>query len=344
MDERQRSIGASGVRVEVPRPAGAADEASLQRALDEVRDTGGGHVVVGPGRWELVAAPLRIHAGTRLTLTPGTRLVRTGALRTMLINGPYGSGREIGGHDGPGGVIVEGGIWDVNGFDNPLPSFGMVFNHARDVVIRDLEILAMPEWHAIETNSTYNVTVAGCRFVTGIPRQPNAWQTEAVSLDLSAPELTAWGAEDSTHAHHVRIIDNYCAGYPTFTGCHTGHPTDQHTDVVIANNTATDLSDWAVSLLNTSRVSITGNVFSATANGIRIRTSGVRPSRPVRGITIMGNVIDCTAGPAVVLEGHPGAEIEAAVVTGNALLGPAAEPIVRAHAPGAVVANNGGAP
>ncbi len=325
--------------VEVVGRSGARDERALQQALDEVARSGGGRVVVGPGEWRLHEAPLRVHAGTRLTLTPATRIVRTGPIETMVTNGPYGAGRTVGAHDGPGNILVEGGIWDVNGFDNPRPSFGMVFNHARDVHVRDLEIRDMPEWHAIETNSTRNVTISGCRFVTGIARRPHAYQTEAVSLDLAAPGLTAWGAEDDTHTSHVRVIDNFCSGYPTFVGCHTGHPDFQHSSVVIANNTATDLSCWAVNLTNTSAVSITGNAFTGTAAGIRIRTGG---DRRVTGIAITGNVVSCTSGPAVHLDAAVGGQIAATVVSGNALTSPALPIIERTGTIEAVLGPNAG--
>ncbi|MFG1615796.1 hypothetical protein ACGFI3_23795 [Nonomuraea wenchangensis] len=325
--------------VEVVGRSGARDERALQQALDEVARSGGGRVVVGPGEWRLHEAPLRVHAGTRLTLTPATRIVRTGPIETMVTNGPYGAGRTVGAHDGPGNILVEGGIWDVNGFDNPRPSFGMVFNHARDVHVRDLEIRDMPEWHAIETNSTRNVTISGCRFVTGIARRPHAYQTEAVSLDLAAPGLTAWGAEDDTHTSHVRVIDNFCSGYPTFVGCHTGHPDYQHSSVVIANNTATDLSCWAVNLTNTSAVSITGNAFTGTAAGIRIRTGG---DRRVTGIAITGNVVSCTSGPAVHLDAAVGGQIAATVVSGNALTSAALPIIERTGTIEAVLGPNAG--
>ncbi|MEV5494993.1 right-handed parallel beta-helix repeat-containing protein [Nonomuraea fuscirosea] len=325
--------------VEVVRRNGAQDERDLQRALDEVARSGGGWVHVGPGEWRLREAPLRVHAGTRLTLTPATRVVRTGPIATMLTNGPYGGERTVGGHDGPGNIMIEGGVWEVNGFDNPRPSFGMVFNHAQDVQVRDLEIRNMPEWHAIETNSTRNVTISGCRFVTGIARRPHEYQTEAVSLDLAAPGLTAWGAEDDTHTSHVRVIDNFCSGYPTFVGCHTGHPALQHSSVVIANNTATDLSCWGVNLTNTSAVSITANAFSRTAAGIRIRTGG---DRRVTGVAITGNVVDCTSGPAVHLDAGAGGEITAAVVSGNAFSSPAPTIIERTGTIGAVLGLNAG--
>lgn len=325
--------------VEVVRQDGTQDERSVQRALDEVAASCGGQVIVGPGEWHLREAPLRVHAGTRLTLTPATRIVRTGPIETMLINGPYHGERTVGGHDGPGNIVVEGGIWDVNGFDNPRPAFGMVFNHAKDVQVRQLEIRNMPEWHAIETNSTYNVTISGCRFVTGIPRHPHAFQTEAVSLDLAAPGLTAWGAEDDTHTAHVRVIDNFCSGYPTFVGCHTGHPALQHASVVIANNTATGLSCWAVNLTNTSAVSITGNVFSETAAGIRIRTGG---DRPVSGVAISGNVVTCTSGPAVHLDAANGGTITATAVSGNSFHSPTLPIIQQSGTIEAVLGPNAG--
>ncbi|MET8867559.1 right-handed parallel beta-helix repeat-containing protein [Nonomuraea sp. NPDC004580] len=323
--------------VEVVHQNGAQNERAIQRALDEVAGSGGGRVIVGPGEWELRDAPLRVHAGTRLTLTPATRIVRTGPIETMLINGPYGGRRTVGAHDGPGDIVVEGGLWDVHGFANPRPAFGMVFNHARNVQVRDLEIRNMPEWHAIETNSTYNVTISGCRFVTGIAREPHAYQTEAVSLDLAAPGLTAWGAEDDTHTSHVRVIDNFCSGYPTFVGCHTGHPRLQHSSVVIANNTATDLSCWAVNLTNTSAVSITGNAFTRTAAGIRIRTGG---DREVAGVAITGNVVSCTGGPAVHLDAGVGGRIVGTVVSGNSFSSPALPIIERTGTIDAVLGPN----
>ncbi|MGW0435076.1 right-handed parallel beta-helix repeat-containing protein [Micromonospora sp. NPDC003197] len=276
----------------VEHPGGTPTQSGIQAALTEAHAAGGGHVVVGPGTWQ-VTSPLRIWANTRLTLTPATVLRRTGAVNAMLRNGD--SSDTSTGYNGAGNIIVEGGVWDANADSVPTPGWAIVFAHARNITVRDLEIRDVSEWHAIELNSTADALVQNCTFVGARVRPSAAWNQEAVSFDLAAPGLVPFGAADNTQCRGIRIIDNRCTGWPTFAGCHTGLATSGHEEVVISGNSVRDLTAWGVSLRNTSRAVVTDNTMLNVGGGVMIRChDDATARRSLTSVVVADNVIDTT--------------------------------------------------
>ena len=334
----------------VEHPGGTPNQTAIQTALTEAGTAGGGHVVVSRGTWNVTTAPLRIFANTRLTLTPGTVLRRTGTVSSMLRNGPNdGSDTTTGGHNGPGNIFIEGGVWDANAPTVTTPGWAMVFAHAKNITIRDVQILNVAEYHAIELNSTYNALVEGCSFIGSTPRPSAVWNQEAVSMDLAAPSLVPWGAGDNTQCRLIRVVNNYCENWPTFAGCHTGLSTSGHEEFVIAGNTVRNLDYWGVSLRNTSRAVVSGNTMVNVGGGVWIRCHddpANPPRRSNRGVVIADNVIETTKrDEGIRIIGANGGtagdgQIYTASITGNVVRRTAKSGIRVEWAPEVVVGDN----
>ncbi|WP_129663735.1 right-handed parallel beta-helix repeat-containing protein [Phytoactinopolyspora endophytica] len=334
----------------VEHPGDDPDETSIQRALDHARDQGGGHVTVGAGRWRIEKQHLRIYAGTRLSLAPGTVLLRTGELTAMLSNGPRdGSDTTTAGYEAPGDIIVEGGVWDFNAREVPQPGWGLVFGHAANIIVQHLEIRDVSEWHAIEYNAIFNGVVDSCTIVGSIARPSAAWNQEAVSIDLAWPGLQPFGAGDHTQSQLIRVVNNYCEDWPTFAGCHSGYTDSSHDQFVFTGNTVRGLSYWGVSIRNVNRAVITGNTMSDVGGGVWVRPHddpNYLDHRAISGIVVADNVIDTTTRDegirvfGVVDETLGDGRIYGSVVTGNVVRDTAKTGIVVRWAPEALVANN----
>lgn len=269
-----------------------ATEVPIQAALNAAEAAGGGHVVVGPGAWTL-SNYLRITANIRLTLTPNTVITRSASssVQFMLINGSlYGTGNTtddaITGYSGHGNIIVEGGVWDVNG---PAPVSqdvgyeGMQFCHADGITVRDLEVRNVTNWHAIKFQGVTDGTIENCRFIGYTAGTSAATRTdsEAVSIDScwasSTLDNTAVGQADHTTCVDIRIIGNYCDNgsgnadnFPVFAGGHNGEYNYWHHRIEISGNSVGNSTLFAIYAYNTDEVVITNNKIHDCFGGIRV--------------------------------------------------------------------------
>lgn len=286
----------------VEHPGGTPDQTAIQTALDNADSAGGGIVALSEGTWQ-IEEMLRIYAGTRFVLTPATVLVRSAAIAAILSNGPASAGTDTTttAFNAPGNIHLEGGIYDVNCDNQTQPSWGIVFAHAKNITVRDVTILNVAEWHAVEFSACYNVAVENSTFIRGLPRTSGPWNTGAVSFDvaLAGSTIVPFGAADGTHTQVVRVIGNYCEDWPTFVECHTAQEsTPGYSQFVVANNTMKDLSYWGVSLRNVSRAVVIGNTMNEVGGGIWIRPhNGVAvptEKKVAFAISIANNVIETT--------------------------------------------------
>ncbi|MER5641432.1 right-handed parallel beta-helix repeat-containing protein [Kitasatospora sp. NPDC002227] len=306
-------------------------DVQVQAALDAARAAKGGQVSIGPGQVTLTKY-LRIYANTRLTLSPGTVVTRSGAnLKFMLMNGTQLGGGDahddqIAGYEGYGNIIVEGGVWDVAGplaTDPTLGYNGLQFVHARNITVQDLEVRNVTNWHAIKFQGVSNGTVRNCRFIGYRPADPAVPVTdpknpprrnisEAISLDLcwtgTAPGTnnTLIGVADNTSCADIRILDNHCdaapwepgSGYPVFTGSHSGALGAWQQRVEISGNTVLNTTNMGIYPLGSNQLVITNNRLHGCFGGIRVIFDGsnaVQPQpHPVWDFVVSGNTVDAT--------------------------------------------------
>ncbi len=323
------------------------DGTSIQTALDAARDAGGGQVAVGPGTWRIAKRPLRIYSNTRLTLTPATVLLRSDSISALLSNGPRdGSDATTTGYNGASNIVVEGGVWDGNADKFHTAAWGMVFAHCRDITVRDLEIRNVPDWHAVELNSTYNGLVQNCRFHHYVNIAEPAWNAEAVSVDLAMDGLQPFGAGDNTESQLIRIIGNSCEDWNTFAGCHTAVDSSYHDQFVIAHNTMRNLVWWGVDLKNASHSIVIGNTMVNVGGGIWVRSDTTAGRiRPVTDVVISGNIIDTlTIDEAIRFAGTASDGVDGRIyhasVVGNVIRGPRLNGVLAQWCPDLHLADN----
>ncbi|WP_149264315.1 right-handed parallel beta-helix repeat-containing protein [Actinomadura sp. K4S16] len=253
----------------------ADDSAAFQDAL-----TAGGWIYVPPGVYLLATLPLRIPARTRLTLEPGAVLLRASP-EVMLTNTPPG-GSSSGGYGGPGGILVEGGLWDVNGVVRTEYSGALAFAHAEDITVRDVTVQDVPGWHAVEFNACKNTRVRDSRFM-GFWHTGDRGGSEAVQFD-AATSTTAypWGGPyDETPCQDASVTGCLVGpsgtpgtqSWPRGVGSHNCGAT-AHSGIRVARNVFDQVTDSGVRTYKWSESLIVNNTVKASlGEGIAVRDS-----------------------------------------------------------------------
>jgi hypothetical protein len=190
------------------------DTAALQAALR----SNSSHVYVPSGVYRITET-LRIPSNKRLTLAPGTVMLRHSGVSAMLLND---ADDRTANYSASSNIIVEGGIWDGNAANFPSSCTIIGIGHAAEVIIRDCLIRNTPEWHAIELNGSRRcrierVTFDGC---------PN----EAVQLDTmnsgSSGVFPWFGPYNDAICRDIVIEDCIFRNVLTAIGSHSAPPVD----------------------------------------------------------------------------------------------------------------------
>lgn len=246
------------------------DRAAIQTALDD-----GGWVYVPPGVYALASGLLHIKAHTRLTLAPGATMLRTGPSGMITNADPV---QPYGGYSGHGNIVIEGGVWDVNGVNIPAYASGIGIAHSQDVTIRDTTIRNVPGWHAIEVNSSRTVLVDNCRF-EGFRHDGDRNFSEAVQIDAAIDQSTGYAPYDGTVCDGIEIRSCRVGGggadgtqpWPRGVGTHSV-PQTWHRNIRITGCVFDSPSWSAVRSYWWDRAIIAGNqVVGADGEGIAVQ-------------------------------------------------------------------------
>jgi hypothetical protein len=263
----------------------ADDTAAIQAALDA---DGWSYLPDGVYRLESM---LRIPARRRLTLAPGARLLRGGP-DPILTNTPAAGG--AGGHAGYGGLLIEGGTWDLNGVAQPAYSGAIAVAHATDVKIRDLTVLDTPGWHALEINGCKTVTIEDCTFA-GFTHAGDRGFSEAIQLDaMTSSAAYPWGGPyDGTVCDDITVERCWfgAAGtpgtqpWPRGVGSHNTAEPNRHAAIKILACTFDQLADAAIQTYYWDGAVIGDNtIVSPAGEGIAVKDNS-------RYVTVQRNLV-----------------------------------------------------
>jgi hypothetical protein len=246
----------------------------------------------------------------------------SGVKATMLLNHVPSS--TTGGYSAPGNIKVKGGewdpvsawVWDLTGEarargDKAPPMNVLTFIHTQDVEVEGVTIYNVKWWHAVELNAVRRAVVKDC-FFHGWIENPTAglWQGEAVQLDLPLSGNTWAGSSDGTPTVDVTVLGNYTGAsgsqpsWAKFIGSHTGGQKkgDIHARVLIEGNTVDNAKYDAIGAMNTTALTIRGNVINNSAGGIYASAMSARNPQgevgpnPISGIVITDNQVTIVAG------------------------------------------------
>jgi hypothetical protein len=329
---------------------GAVDAAPLVQALlNAARDAGGGWVVIPPGTY-LIGSTLRIYSDTRLTLSPGARFKR-GVAGTLLLNGD--ADQALGGWTGQSRILIEGGVWDMQGTTSGLtdPAMCISIGHASDITIRDIEVRDVSGYHAIELNSTKRGIVRDCRFLGYVDNTSDHSRgfSEAVQIDLAkgSAEFGGFGPYDNTVCEDILVEGCYfgasgtsgTGAWPRGIGSHSTTIGVWHRRVRIIGCTFDGITQYGIVPYSYEDCTIVGNTFMTCGSGVRVRavivgdgttvdtqdTSGHQTGagQTMRNITVTGNTFRDGQGydDPIVVYGEPSGGVFNITIADNAIDG-----------------------
>jgi len=276
--------------------AGETNSATkIQNALNAARDAGTGIVYIPAGTYN-IESTLQIFSGTTLYLTPKTVIFRQFATSPLLANGAFGA--SYSGYGGQSNIRIIGGIWESRGQAYPIePAMALSIGHGTDILIKDLTISNTGGYHAIEVNSSKNVTIENCRF-TGFKDTGNRGYSEAIQIDLAREGLFGWfGSYDLTHCSDITVANCYFSSsgtagttaWPTGIGTHSFEAGQYHKNIKLINNTFEGLTQYAIRTYNNyDGLLIQGNIIKDCFGGIAVGPDNDADFTVTTGSTMLG--------------------------------------------------------
>jgi len=313
------------------------DTSAIQSALDRARELNGAEVYIPDGTYP-IKATLRIYSNTRLRCAPNARIIRAAAFTSMLLPGIGG----VDGYDGVHDVEVIGGIWDCNARQFPVPSNALIFGHAQRITVRNLTILDVHQYHAIEFNAVQDGQILNCIF-DGFS---GTRISEAVQIDLMKNSETfgGYGNYDNTPCRNILISGCTFRNWSRGIGSHSSTAGIFHSNIRIIGCHFEALSDQAIRAYQWKDSTIIGNTMEFCRMGIEVRPGSGADASQCGYFAIKGNVIKNMSsesdGYGIWLNGDPGVLVTDTIVSDNVIYNTWNNGIYVSYCTRCIVANN----
>lgn len=234
---------------------GVADSTTaINNALNAATVAGGGVVVIPAGQYKVLG---------NLTITGDNTHIRAYGASLHLANGLNCAGNAP--YNGPSHVSIAGGVWDFS--ISVVSTDGLYFAYCQDVVVEDLVIQNVPDWHGIEFNSSRRCTARGV-WLRGhrIISVNGTTSKEAIQIDRGA---------DHTHCSDITIdgcrmsqLDGVNPGWGKLTGNHVGDEGYYYENIRVTNNHVEDAQDYAIGAMQWRNSIISGNTIKNCNGGV----------------------------------------------------------------------------
>lgn len=327
------------------------DFAAIQKSLNTYT-----HVYVPEGTY-VVTAQLTINKNTHFKLHPNAVLLRAHN-DDLLTNYDTVSG----GYNGNGNIIIEGGIFNMNGNVFSDVGTGISMAHGDGITLRDLTILDTPYGHALEITGSQNVLVDHVKFL-GFITDADHYYVEAIQVETSGPPPT--GATytypyvtDGTTSKNI-IVQNCYFGpspsnnaHPAGVGSHGAIYDHFHDNIVVKNNHFFGNSYWSIRPFKWRNTVIDGNIIeNGAGGGIYIVTPDgglsiqdinhvTQTAQALNGFIVSNNVITSMGGTGIFLQGSTGADIYDFTIKNNVIKGMSGYGIHSTYAHNGVIEGN----
>ncbi|MEC0752109.1 right-handed parallel beta-helix repeat-containing protein [Bacillus haynesii] len=265
---------------------------AIQKALDEIRQEGGGQLVI-PGGIYLIEQRMVVYENTRVTMAADCVLLR-GWAGGFFINGRPDD--SFSGYSGRGNIIIEGGILDGNYANiDKYPTTAMdsiILGHANNIFIDRVTFKDTITAHAIDANGINNLRVTNSNFFGFIDLSGNRPFSEAIQLgEFIEMGVNQFGAFDGTPNRNVYIAHNHfgkselLGGWGSAIGNHYAVYNIFQTDMTFFDNTIEDCGFAGIRTFKWGEVKILYNRFKRNKECIRISQAagGIESSRTIDG-------------------------------------------------------------
>lgn len=284
--------------------------AAIQEALDwQSNDkTAYDHltIVLEPGAYDMTES-LLVYSNTTIRAS-GDSLIRYARDK---VSGNQGRAPLIsnacagkGGYTGAGNITIEGGIWDFQGHPGGV-GYGITmeafrFMHGRNIQILNVTMQNLCRSHFLTIEGVEQVEIRGCVFQNYTDR---VTKKEAIHIDCihnssMAPSNQENVVYDDTLCNQITIYNCKFSNVPRGIGSHIAVSGLFPSDIVISNNTFTDITYEAIKAYHYKNVLITGNTIVRAGCGIKCYLYTADSDKDEEGSS---NYL--TALPGVVTEG-----------------------------------------
>jgi hypothetical protein len=257
------------------------DAATIQAAIAAAVTAGGGTVYVPYGTYKINSELEITGSNIKILLNPGATIRRgSSGMQYMLKN--FNSSYAPTVYGGRMNITIEGGVWDADGATISAACTVIVFAHSAWVTVRDVQIINVPDWHAIEINSTYTARITNCKFFGFRVVTAGREMSEAVQIDLavnsaSLPGIGA-GAYDNTPCFNILVegcsVSSYgvsgLGGFGKLVGSHAAVDTFEHENIRVIGNFLELCNDYGVAAYNWNNAVIANNQFNFCNGGVLI--------------------------------------------------------------------------
>ena len=242
---------------------------AVQSALNRARDTSDeehiARVEVEPGEYELDRV-LRIFSNTTLSLK-GVTMKRATAANMLRVGVEDGINEGVVGYAYKN-ITIEGGTFDADYTAQTMIKVAHTSNFSMfGVTVKNLR-----NYHMLEAAGVDGFTLKGCSFENQILDSEGNDEIcyEAVQLDvLKNGHIVNCRSEDLP-IKNVLVEDCVFDNCPRGVGSHTSILNNPFDNIVIKNNTFTNMTSIAVQTLNWTNCKITGNYIENTPRGIGV--------------------------------------------------------------------------
>lgn len=251
-----------------------ADTRAMQRALNYAKKHPCTTIYVPKGEFH-IRKPLVIYNATTLLLDEAAVLKRCGK-DTLLKNGKRF--KSYYGYNGNSHIHIEGGTFDMNGYDYPYNNTAMCMGHAKDIRIINVTFKDIVGGHGLDACGINGLYIDNCKFLGFNDSNGTRTFSEAIQLDIQVPgAFPKFGATDGTITKNVIIEHCYFGSSTTPTmqpwnraiGSHASRYNQFYQNIHIRYNEFERMKYYALTPLKSKDMYIHHNKFKDCIGGIR---------------------------------------------------------------------------
>ena len=222
-------------------------------------------VAVEPGSYELRSS-LHIYSNTTLALTNVTLTRNSEAVANMIRVGDDTACNEGGtGYEANTNITVEGGTLNGGGTSNTM----VKVTHTSNFLMVGTELLNIRNAHIMEVAAVDGLYIRNCSFKDHLLDADEVGY-EAIQLDIPKNGHIVGCRSEALSVRDVRVEGCYFSNCPRAIGSHTQILNLPHENIVITDNTFTDIKSAAIQGENWKNVKITNNRIEKTPRGISV--------------------------------------------------------------------------
>ena len=320
----------------------------IQKAIDELPD--GGVLFLQDGTYPL-AGRIVFKENMTFKLSDNAILLNCSQDKNpmMAYNHPYKHNKA----EGNSNIIIEGGIWDMNGqldesgTPKNLPNAESInalgIGYGSNITIRNITFRDCYNGHVIQVAGSDNVLIENCRFEGQSFRGSGDKTRELLQIEPGTVKGYPYTlVQNKAPSTNVTIRNCYFGGsentphYMAAIGTHSQQAGVKCSDIVIEDCTFDNAAYTAIHFMAYDRITIRNNIFTITSDSEQIDRYGILAdtygsfidptgAESTTDFTIEGNTFDVSDPKATVLEittnNKSPKHIKNVIIKGNTLKG-----------------------